>query len=56
LSKTYKVHINVEYCNSINFIKYIFKYVNKGSDMAVFGVQPENSDRNRVHVIDEIAQ
>ena len=30
--------------------------MNKGSDMAVFGVQPEGSDRNAVIHIDEIAQ
>ena len=56
LSKTYKAHINVEYCNSVKSIKYICKYVNKGSDMAVFGVQPERSDGNAVIHIDEIAQ
>ncbi|UYV80385.1 hypothetical protein LAZ67_19000038 [Cordylochernes scorpioides] len=39
LSRTFKVHINVEYCNSVKSIKYICKYVNKGSDMAVFGVK-----------------
>ncbi|XP_066428603.1 uncharacterized protein [Eleutherodactylus coqui] len=39
LSKTFKAHINVEYCNSVKSIKYICKYVNKGSDMAVFGVE-----------------
>ncbi|GFW07512.1 ATP-dependent DNA helicase [Trichonephila clavipes] len=38
LSKTFKAHINVEYCNSVKSIKYICKYVNKESDMAVFGV------------------
>ncbi|GFT79695.1 putative DNA helicase [Trichonephila clavipes] len=38
LSKTFKAHINVEYCNSVKSIKYICKYVNEGSDMAVFGV------------------
>ncbi|UYV77959.1 hypothetical protein LAZ67_15003037 [Cordylochernes scorpioides] len=39
LSRTFKAHINVEYCNSVKSIKYICKYVNKGSDMAVFGVK-----------------
>lgn len=42
LSKTYKAHINVEYCNSVKSIKYICKYVTKGSDMAVFGVADPN--------------
>ncbi|XP_075210482.1 uncharacterized protein LOC142317818 [Lycorma delicatula] len=56
LSKTYKAHVNVEYCNSVKSIKYICTYVNKGSDMAVFSVQSENSDRNAVRNIDEIAQ
>ena len=50
LSKTFKAHINVEYCNSVKSIKYIYKYVNKGSDMAVFGVE------NRTGSIDEINQ
>ncbi|XP_031333941.1 uncharacterized protein LOC116163953 [Photinus pyralis] len=49
LSKIYKAHINVEYCNSVKSIKYICKYVNKGSDMAIFGVAPENN-------LDEIRQ
>ncbi|GFX48926.1 uncharacterized protein LOC104236095 [Trichonephila clavipes] len=38
LSKTFKAHINVECCKSVKSIKYICKYVNKGSDMAVFGI------------------
>ena len=50
LSKTFNAHINVEYCNSVKAIKYICKYVNKGSDMAVFGLQPEIKD------FDEIVQ
>lgn len=49
LSKTYKAHINVEFCNSVKSIKYICKYVHKGIDMAVFGVQGINEN-------DEIAR
>ncbi|GBP96607.1 hypothetical protein EVAR_89207_1 [Eumeta japonica] len=38
LSKTFKAHINVESCHSVKSIKYICKYVTKGSDMAVIGI------------------
>jgi len=38
LSKTFKAHINIEFCNSIKSINNICKYVNKGSDMVVLGV------------------
>ena len=50
LSKTFNAYIDVEYSNSLKAIKYICKYVNKESDMAVFGLQSEISD------IDEIVQ
>jgi hypothetical protein len=36
LSKTFNAYTNVEFCSSVKSIKYICKYVNKGSDMAVF--------------------
>ena len=41
LSRMFLAHINVEYCNSVKLIKYEYKYVNKGSDMAVFGIHNE---------------
>ncbi|XP_067648377.1 uncharacterized protein [Eurosta solidaginis] len=44
LSKTFSTHCNVEYCNSIKSIKYVCKYVNKGSDMAVFGIVEPNAN------------
>lgn len=44
LSKTFKAHTNVESCHSVKSIKYICKYVTKGSDMAVIGVGAENSN------------
>lgn len=62
LSKTFKAHINVEYCNSVKSIKYICKYVNKGSDMAVFSVVNANvnqsnanvSQNNQLNRVDEV--
>lgn len=39
LSRTFNAHINVKYCNSVKSIKYICKYVNKGSDRASFTLE-----------------
>ena len=50
LSRVYKSHINVEYCNSVKSIKYICKYINKDSDQAVFKL--ENSEKNKNEIDD----
>ncbi|GFQ83909.1 ATP-dependent DNA helicase [Trichonephila clavata] len=47
LSKTFNAHINVEFCSSVKSIKYICKYVNKGSDMAAFHIENTNGNALR---------
>ncbi len=44
LCRIFNAHINVEFCNSIKSIKYVCKYVNKGSDMAMVGIQELNKN------------
>lgn len=48
LSKIFIAHINVEFCSSVKSIKYICKYVNKGSDMAVFGLSDRNAQTDEI--------
>ena len=48
LSRIFQAHINVEYCNSVKSIKYICKYVNKGSDQAVFGLEGDGASRDEI--------
>lgn len=38
LSKLFDAHINVELCSSVKSIKYVCKYINKGSDQATFTI------------------
>ena len=44
LLKKFEAHINVEICSSVKAIKYLHKYVFKGSDKAQIAVVPVNSD------------
>lgn len=44
LSKTFAAHINVEYCNSVKSIKYVCKYINKGSDQATFELATKHDE------------
>lgn len=47
LCKTFNAHINVEYCHSVQAIKYICKYINKGSDQATFSLRnPQDEVEN----------
>ena len=40
----YDCHINVEICSSIKSVKYLYKYVYKGSDQVSVGVSTETND------------
>ena len=44
LSKMFKAHINVEFCNSVRSIKCVCKYVTKGSDIAMFGISAPHAN------------
>jgi hypothetical protein len=48
LSKMFQAHTNVKWCHSVKSIKYICKYINKGSDQAVFQLQ------NTAPILDEV--
>jgi len=56
LSTKYDAHINVEVCNNIRVVKYLFKYVYKGHDRAIIEIsrQNDNATKGNVVKIDEI--
>lgn len=47
LSKTFLTHLNVEVCSSVQSIKYICKYINKGSDQATLALCNERDEVTR---------
>ena len=40
----YRCHLNVEVCNSITAVKYLYKYVYKGHDRVMYGVRSRSKD------------
>lgn len=44
LLRSFDGHISVEFCNSVKSIKYICKYVKKGSDQAAFAIENNNDE------------
>jgi len=56
LSTKYDAHINIEVCNNIHAVKYLFKYVYKGYDRATVEIsrQSDNATKGNVVEINEI--
>ena len=50
----YQGHVNTEYCNKSNAIKYLFKYVNKGPDRANLQIKNKSGDKEDLAQLDEI--
>ncbi|PAA80832.1 hypothetical protein BOX15_Mlig019542g1 [Macrostomum lignano] len=48
LLREFRCHLNVEICATVRAIKYVVKYVMKGSDMAAFQLQKEQASSSKV--------
>ncbi|MCI10056.1 ATP-dependent DNA helicase PIF1, partial [Trifolium medium] len=47
----YQAHVNIEYCNKSNCIKYLFKYITKGVDRVTAALEVDDGE-----AVDEIKQ
>jgi hypothetical protein len=59
LLKRYQAHINVEWCNKTNLVKYLFKYITKGPDRANVVLHPAGApraDQDGAEGVDEVAE
>ncbi len=52
LSTKYNAHINVEVCNNIRTIKYLFKYIYKGHDHVTIKISRENDNATKWNVVE----
>jgi len=50
----YQAHVNTNYCNKSNSVKYLFKYVNKGSDRATMKITDKENESTEMRIVDEI--
>ena len=56
LSQTFQTLTNMESCSSVKSIKYIYKYINKGSDKTIFGLQNEHDVMIRLEMFAQVLQ
>ncbi len=52
LSTKYDAHINVEVCNNIRVVKYLFKYVYKGHDCVTVEISRQNDNATKGNVVE----
>jgi hypothetical protein len=52
LSTKYDAHINVEVCNNIRVVKYLFKYVYKGHDRATIEISCQSDNTTKGNVVE----